>query len=211
MFTGLVQAVGRVLKADTNGRGLRLVVGPESWAHRPALGESISVSGCCLTLAEPPGARGELAFDAIPETLARTNLGRLRPGSVVNLERSLAAGDLIGGHMVQGHIDSLATVASVGREPEWRVRLTAPAGAMRYIVPKGAVALDGVSLTIAAVEEPGAGRAPAWFEVALIPTTLRLTTLAGWNPGDAVNVETDITARTVVHYLRHFAAGPDRP
>lgn len=178
-------------------------------------GESISVGGVCLTLAHDPAEHGGLlAFDAVPETLRRTSLGRAAPGSRVNLERSVTPSTLLGGHVVQGHVDGLAEVLSVQQGDDWRVRLRPSplpdANPMEYLVPKGSVTLDGVSLTVAAVGSDGGsseGSLPQWFEVALIPVTLDRTTLSDLRPGQHVNVEYDAMAKTIVHWLRHFAPG----
>jgi riboflavin synthase len=140
-----------------------------------------------------------LHFDAVPETLRLTTLGTLAPGAKVNLERSLAAGDLIGGHFVQGHIEGQAKIERVSPAPDCRLRLSAPPQLMPAIVPKGAIAIDGVSLTVAAADPES-----LTFEVALIPTTLEQTTLSQLKPGDRVNLETDLLARTIVNYLQHF-------
>jgi riboflavin synthase len=201
MFTGLVQAIGAVVSAAPGPPGgIRLLVDTAGWGHRPRLGESIAVSGCCLTVAEEPDrAGGRLAFDAIAETLACTTLGCLRPGSRVNLERSLRADDLLGGHTVQGHIEGVGEVVAVDSADGYRLRIRPPADLMPCIVPKGSVAVDGVSLTIAAADPRD-----ATFEVALIPTTLELTTLSDLRPGGRVNIETDIQARTLLHLLRHY-------
>lgn len=202
MFTGLVQAMGviEVTEARPSGR-LRLVIRPRGWDHLPAPGDSISVSGCCLTVTEPPAAiGGMLAFDLVPETLAKTTLGGLRAGAIVNLERSLAAGDLMGGHIVQGHVDGVGTIEGVQTGGDYRVGIRPPADLMPYLVPKGSVAIDGVSLTVAGVD-PGAGT----FWVALIPTTLERTTLGQARAGERCNLEADAMAKTVVHYLRYFA------
>jgi riboflavin synthase len=205
MFTGLVQAVGRVTVAAARNGLVRLDIDPGSWEHRSRSGDSISVSGCCLTVAaEPGGPAGCLAFDVVPETLAKTTLGSLRPGSKVNLERSLAAGDLLGGHFVQGHVDGTGALESVQSGADWRIRVRPPTGLLAYLAPKGSITVEGVSLTIAAVDVAAGGGA-GWFEVALIPTTLEKTTLGALKEGDRVNLETDILARTVVNYMRHFA------
>jgi len=196
MFTGLVQGVGAVAESRANAAGLRLTIDPRDWPHRPAAGDSIAVSGVCLTLAAPVGGDGRLAFDVVSETLTKTTLGRLRPGSRVNLERSLAAADLMGGHFVQGHVDGVGTVEHVQTGGDWRVRIRPPAELAAYIVPKGSVTVEGVSLTIAGTDPSGT------FEVALIPTTLARTTLGELRPGAGVNIESDVIARTVVHYLR---------
>ena len=204
MFTGIIRARGRLQSVDPSPAGKRLRVDSAGWDHRPGPGDSICVSGCCLTLAEPVGADGVLAFDAIPETLAKTTLGGLVAGDEVNLEASMTASTPMDGHVVQGHIEGVGEVTGLTTEGEWRIRITPPADLMPCMVPKGSVTVDGVSLTIAAVDAgtPGGG---GWFEVALIPTTLELTTLGGLKVGSRVNLETDVLARTVVHVMRHYA------
>jgi riboflavin synthase len=182
VFTGLVREVGTV--RDLTGG--RLVVDAALTAD---VGDSIAVDGVCLTVVEAQG--GALAFDAVPETLARTALGALRPGSHVNLEPALRAGDPLGGHIVQGHVDGVATVVSLAPEGDGsRLRLSAPPGLLRYVVEKGSVAVQGTSLTVAAVDEDG-------FEIALIPHTLAATTLGTLEPGRTVNVEVDVLAKYV--------------
>ncbi len=192
MFTGLVQAVGEVKQTAPSEAGRRLVIDPRGWGHRPAPGESISVSGACLTMVGE--FTGELVFDVVPETLEKTTLGALGVGDRVNLERSLAAGDLIGGHFVQGHVDGVGEVERVETDDERRVRVAASGSVAQYMVPKGSVAVDGVSLTIAAVDGDS-------FEVALIPTTLEETTLGELRAGAKVNLEADTLAKTVAVLL----------
>lgn len=193
VFTGLVQAVGRVKAVEPRATGVRLLVEPGGWGHRPGLGDSISVSGVCLTVAEEPGAGGGAgwAFDVVHETLAKTTLGRLRPGSAVNLEHAVTASTLMGGHFVQGHVDGVARVERVEAGDDWRLTVRPPAELRAYFVAKGSVCLDGVSLTIATLDEQTLG-------VALIPTTLAKTTLAELKVGDGVNVEADIDRKSVV-------------
>ncbi len=194
MFTGLVQAVGVIRTIEPTGSGRRLVIDTGAWRHHPAPGESIAVAGCCLTVAAEP-APGLLAFDVIPETLARTTLGERRPGDRVNLEHAARADSLLGGHIVQGHIDAVGEVDRIDTaDGQWRVRIAAEPSVLRLIPPKGSVAVEGVSLTVAAT-------AGEWFEVALIPVTLDATTLRDLTPGASVNIETDILARTVAHWL----------
>lgn len=200
MFTGLVQAVGTLRKLERTGRGLdapvRLGIDPGSWDHRPRHGDSISVSGVCLTVANRPGARSRrLEFVAIPETLSKTKLGDLRVGDQVNLEHSVMPTTLLGGHLVQGHVDGVGRVVSVRRGEDWRVRVRIPAAMREYLVPKGSVCLDGVSLTIARVHSDG-------LEVALIPTTLELTTLGELQAGDTVNIETDLVVKTILSWAQ---------
>lgn len=204
MFTGLVQAVGTIAATSPTPAGVRLLVDPGAWPHRPALGDSISVSGVCLTVAalEASGG-GRWAFDAIPETLAKTTLRRLKAGDRVNLEHAVTASTLMGGHFVQGHVDGVGAVASVQTGADWRLTVTPPAEVLPFLAPKGSITIDGVSLTIAALTCDT-------LTVALIPTTLDLTTLGTLKPGDGVNIEADMLAKTVVNYLRHFTPGQSR-
>ncbi|MDX2115273.1 MAG: riboflavin synthase [Planctomycetota bacterium] len=197
MFTGLVQSVGRVLSAEKSEAGVRLRVDAAPWGHAPQPGDSICVSGCCLTLAEARSG-SVLTFDVVAETLSKTTLGQLAPGSSVNLEHSCTPATLMGGHIVQGHVDGVAAVTSVQDDPsDWRVEFQPPAELMPFIVPKGSIAVEGVSLTIARVGAES-------FGVALIPTTLDRTTLRALRPGGRVNIETDMIAKTIVHYMRNF-------
>ena len=187
VFTGIVRERGRVAAAELNGDGLRLRVEAPETAPTAAPGDSVSVSGVCLTVTA--ATNGSLAFDAVPETIARTNLGRLAAGSRVNLEPALSAGEPLGGHFVQGHVDGTARVGRL--EPEGagaRLTLALPPDLLRYCVEKGSIALDGVSLTIAALRSDG-------IEIALVPFTLEHTTLAAAAPGDELNVEVDLLAK----------------
>ncbi|HZO62002.1 MAG TPA: riboflavin synthase [Gaiellaceae bacterium] len=182
MFTGLVREVGTVVSFE-DGR-LRVEA-----SIAAAVGDSVAVDGVCLTVVD--GDRRTLAFDAVPETLARTTLGRLGPGAAVNLEPALRAGEALGGHYVQGHIDGVGRIRSA--EPEGdgrRVWIDAPQAILRYCVEKGSIAVDGVSLTVAGLD--GAG-----FAVALVPHTLSVTTLGSAAAGDEVNLETDVLAKYV--------------
>jgi riboflavin synthase len=189
MFTGIVREIGAVDVFD----GSRLVVaGPETTAG-VAVGDSVSVAGVCLTVVDIQG--GQLAFDVVPETLARTALGGLEPGDSVNLEPALRVGDPLGGHVVQGHVDAVGRVRSLEPEEESRrVWVDAPESVVRYCLEKGSIAVDGVSLTVAALDDDG-------FEVALIPHTLEVTTLGRLGPGDQVNLETDVLAKVVERLL----------
>ena len=191
MFTGIVQHLGRVAAFDRNDFGARLRVDPVDWRHQPAHGESIAVDGCCLTI-----AGRSFEFDVIRQTLEVTALGRLKVGDRVNLEHAVTPTTMLGGHIVQGHVDGVGTVSEVNSDPtQWRLRISPPARLMEEIVEKGSVAVSGVSLTVAAT-------GPDWFEVALIPTTLELTNLGTLKVGDEVNLETDYIAKVVVNYLR---------
>lgn len=202
MFTGLIQHVGTVRAIADSEAGKRLEVEAAGWGYVPARGDSIAVAGCCLTAIEGPDPRtseGRFAFDVIPETLSLTTLGGLSVGSRVNLEHAVSASTPMGGHFVQGHIDGVGTVEAVsGGEMDWRVRIRPPGALMQYIAPKGSICVDGVSLTIAGVAEDS-------FEVALIPTTLELTTLCDLTPGAACNIEADMLAKQVVHALKYLS------
>ena len=187
MFTGLVQGTGMVRGAEFRGGDLRLVVEAAVLSPPPALGDSIAVNGVCLTVVEMEGAR--LAFDLSRETLDRSTLGALRERDQVNLEPALRVGDALGGHMVSGHVDGVATVASIepdARAQRWRFAM--PAALMRFVAPKGSICLDGVSLTVNGVDASG-------FDVAFIPHTLAVTTFGARRVGDRVNVEVDLVAR----------------
>jgi riboflavin synthase len=202
MFTGLVEGCGTVSALKPMPEGLRLRIEPESacaGVGEAAVGDSISISGCCLTVVSRLG--GGLEFEVGLETLSKTHLGRLRVGDRVNLERSLRADARLGGHFVQGHVDGTARVCEVVRDGEWVVMWFRPAAAqMRLLVPKGSVAVDGVSLTVVDVE---ADR----FSVALIPHTLSVTTLGDRRAGDEVNLENDILGKYVDHLLRGRVSG----
>jgi riboflavin synthase len=191
MFTGIVEKTARVV-AVADGPKFRRLTLRSTWTD-VRHGESIAINGVCLTIAEI--APGELGFDVIPETLDKTNLGVINAGDAVNVERSLRVGDRIDGHFVQGHVDGVAKLVNVesGAE-EWRLTVEAPHGLGKYLVPKGSVAIDGVSLTIAALRR-------SEFEVALIPTTLNLTTLGQKQVGWPFNLEADVFAKTIVSYL----------
>jgi len=194
MFTGLVQDVGLVREASPSPAGRLLVIETRHWDRRPLAGDSVCVSGVCLTLLEPR-AGGALAFDVSGGALSRTTLGSLETGSHVNIEGSLRAADEIGGHFVQGHIDGVGRVTRVqADEADWRISIEPPEWMMDLVVPKGSIAVEGVSLTIASVD---GGRLP----LALIPTTLERTTLGALREGDECNLEADILAKTVAHLL----------
>jgi riboflavin synthase alpha subunit len=186
MFTGIIEHVGRL--AERTGSALRLDLGPLAEGLQP--GASVAVNGVCLTLRERSAALGW--FDVVAETLRRTALGELQVGDAVNLERSLRLGDRLDGHFVQGHVEDVGRVTRVERDAgEWLLWVTAPVELRPMIVPKGSIALEGVSLTIAAVRADE-------FCVALIPTTLARTTLGALRPGSRLNLETDLLARVLV-------------
>ncbi|HNR29479.1 MAG TPA: riboflavin synthase [Candidatus Hydrogenedentes bacterium] len=195
MFTGIIEEVGAVSRCS----GSELAILATVVLDGLELGDSVAVDGACLTVA----ALHEDSFVAqvSPETLARTTLGRLRPGHAVNLERALALGDRMGGHMVLGHVDGVGRIEGVrdqGKFQLWRFR--APDEVAKYLVPKGSISIDGISLTV--IEPRGAE-----FSVAIIPTTLRKTTLSAKRPGDPVNMEADIIGKHVYHYVKEGRGG----
>ena len=194
MFTGLVEGRGRIHEMRTECAGIRLVLdAPADMAGGIGLGDSIAINGCCLTVVDL--ADGKWSFQAGTETLSKTNLGSLRAGDLVNLERSLPVDGRIGGHFVQGHVDGLGHVERIDRNGEWvTIWFGVPESLSRMMVPKGSVAVDGVSLTIVNVE-------PQRFSIALIPHTLEVTTLGIRREGDAVNIETDILGKYVQKFL----------
>ena len=184
MFTGIVVELGEVRDPAP-----RLVLHAPETAAGAAIGDSVSIDGCCLTVVAIDG--DELSFDAVPETLRRTTLGRLGPGSRVNLEPALRAGDRLGGHIVQGHVDGVGTLRSAVEDAD-AVDMTfdAPADVLRYVIEKGSIAVDGVSLTVT-------GTANGSFTVSLIPETLERTTLGAAQRGTKVNLEVDVLAKYV--------------
>lgn len=189
MFTGLIQRMGEVCERHDTAAGVRLCVRAAGWLTDPQPGESIAVNGCCLTLVQ--AERDTLRFDVIPQTLSLTTTGDLRVGDAVNLERSLRADALLGGHLVQGHVEGVGTVVGVDRAGgQWRTRIAAPPAVQAHMIDQGSVTVDGVSLTVAAT-------GPDWFEVALIPETLQRTTLANRLAGSRVNIEADALSRMV--------------
>ena len=192
MFTGIIEKTARVIGIAKGPMFQRLTIAADWDDVRD--GESIAVNGVCLTVAER--APGKLGFDVIKETLSRTNLGLLAEGDLLHVERSLRVGDRISGHFVQGHVDGVAPLLHLTphHHDEWRLTLECPPELAKYLVPKGSVTLDGVSLTIASVH---ANR----FDVALIPTTLQLTTLAKRAVGWPFNLEMDVLTKTVVSFL----------
>jgi riboflavin synthase len=199
MFTGLVEAMGVVERVTAEPPGVRLAVRQPEVLGEARVGESIAINGCCLTVVA--ARQGTAEFEAGAETLARTNLGRLQGGAHVNLERSLKVGDRLGGHFVTGHIDSLGWLDRRETEGDWATYwFRVPPPLTRHMAGKGSIAVDGVSLTLVAVERER-------FSVALIPHTLQVTTLGRLREGDAVNLETDILAKYVEQQVRWFADG----
>lgn len=199
MFTGLVEGMGTVHGARPSDAGRRIEVDLGPLADGVRLGDSISLAGCCQTVSALAGSVA--AFDTVPETLHLTTLGELAAGDRVNVERSLAVGDRLGGHFVTGHVDGTATLRERregGAERLWR--FDAPADLVRQMVPKGSIAVDGVSLTLAEVT-------PGGFAVALIPTTLAETTLRDLAVGGRVNIETDVLGKYVLRALGRLREG----
>ena len=199
MFTGIVRERGRVVRADGGPDGLSLELDAPETAALSAVGDSVSIAGACLTVTSV--AEGRMTFHAVPETIERTSLGRLRAGEEVNLEPALRTGDPLGGHYVQGHVDAVGTVRSVEPEGEGaRLWVDAAPDVLRYCVDKGSVTVEGVSLTIAGLDHDG-------FAIALVPHTLDVTTLGAAAPGDPVNLEVDVLAKYVEKLVRTDGAG----
>jgi riboflavin synthase len=210
MFTGIVEEMGRVRSVAPNAGGARLEIDATAVLDDATIGASIAVNGCCLTVVELGDDRW--SADAVTETLDRTALGRLAAGDRVNLERPVRVEDRLGGHIVQGHVDGVGSLVDRDALPDGstRMRFAAPAGLLRYIVEKGSITVDGISLTVAAVHEDG-------FDVAVIPHTLAVTNLGAKVPGDPVNLEVDVLAKYVVRLLAPDptdtgdSRGPDLP
>ncbi len=195
MFTGLVEATGKVMSCEREARSARLTISSPAIRPTARLGDSVAINGCCLTIVAMSESSGALTFDAIPETLDRTNLGDLRPDDRVNLERPLAANARLDGHFVQGHIDSVGTIVSLTPDENAVImEIEAPERLRRYFVEKGSVALDGVSLTIAEVRT-------ASFTVWTIPHTRQVTTLGARAVGDKVNIECDLLGKYIERLL----------
>ena len=203
MFTGIVQAMGVVRSFRPGSTGARLAVDAPDLPRPIPDGASLCVSGACLTVTCSDEIRTE--FDVVPETLARSTIGSWSPGRRVNLERSLRAGDPMDGHVVQGHVDGTARVRSLDRGGQGHIcTLAADETLVPFVIPKGSIALDGVSLTIVVVDHDS-------FRVALIPATLAATTLGALKIGDQVNVETDVLARTIVTTLQRWRQTQGEP
>jgi riboflavin synthase len=189
VFTGIVRELGVVVEAKDAGGGKSLVVRALQTAARTGVGDSVAINGCCLTATAI--ADEAMAFHAVPETIARTTLGALEPDARVNVEPALRAGEELGGHYVQGHVDAVGRIQSVEAEGDGlRVFVEAPAGVLRYCVEKGSITVDGVSLTVAELGDDA-------FAVALVPHTLEATTLSALRPGQEVNLEADVLAKYV--------------
>jgi riboflavin synthase len=185
VFTGIVREVGRVEAVEERGESVRLVVRAPQTASATSVGDSVALAGVCLTAVEVSDEK--VAFDAVPETLRRSTLGRLLEGGGVNVEPALRAGDPLGGHIVQGHVDG---VGRIRRSDDEGIEVEAPDDVLRYCVEKGSIAVEGVSLTIAALGTDS-------FTIALIPHTREATTLGAVAEGDEVNLEVDVVAKYV--------------
>jgi riboflavin synthase len=189
VFTGIVRERGRVVSVDGGAEGVRLRIAAPNAASQAAVGDSVAISGVCLTVVAV--ADGEIGFDVVAETLRRSSLGRLDPGAEVNVEPALRVGEPLGGHYVQGHVDAVGRVRSVEPDGDGRlVRFDAPPEVLRYCVEKGSIAVEGVALTVAKLDGGG-------FAIALVPHTLAETTLGSVGPGDEVNLEADVLAKYV--------------
>jgi riboflavin synthase len=204
MFTGIVEELGETVAVDDLGDAARLTVRGPQVTQDVANGDSIAVNGVCLTVASTSG--DTFTADVMRETLNRSGLGALAPGTPVNLERSVRLADRLGGHLVQGHVDGTGTIISRTPAEHWDVvRIGLPPGPpdlARYVVEKGSVAVDGISLTIVSVSA-------TWFEVSLIPETLKRTTLGAKQPGETVNLEVDVIAKYVQKLLNAQGAAVD--
>ena len=199
MFTGLVEESGRVVSSEVQGETARLTVATNKIHEGAALGDSVAVNGCCLTVVKIESA--ELSFDAVPETMRRTNLGDLAAGDTVNLERPLLPTARLGGHFVQGHIDGTGVVHAITEEQNAVIfEIDVPAALRRYIIEKGSIAIDGISLTVASVTDAG-------FTVWIIPHTREVTTLKNREIGDRVNLECDLLGKYVERLLQERVAG----
>ncbi len=196
MFTGLVETICTVKSIRPSAGSTVLVIDLGELAGESRIGDSISINGVCLTVAGIEGAI--VSFDVSAETLAKSTLGKLKPPSQVNIERAMKAADRFGGHFVQGHIDGTATIAAITRRGEFAdIRFAAEAELLDAMVVKGSVAVDGISLTIVNIDQNG-------FTIAIIPETLRRTTLGKARIGDCVNIETDIIVKTIKRQLENI-------
>lgn len=202
MFTGIIEELGTVAAIEQQNDAVRLTIACETALSDAGLGDSIAVNGCCLTVAERTDTTW--TADVMAESLDRTSLGDLSVGDRVNLERAVTAEKRLGGHIVQGHVDGVGAVVSRTPSEHWEVvRLSLPAGLGRYLVEKGSITVDGISLTVVDVDDET-------FSVSLIPETLARTTLGFRAPGDRVNLEVDVIAKHVEKLVRAYTAAPRR-
>jgi riboflavin synthase len=199
MFTGIVAELGEVASIEQRGDAARLTIRGSTNGVSP--GDSIAVNGVCLTVTGV--LDGTFTADVMGETLDRSGLGALRAGAPVNLEQSVRLSDRLGGHLVQGHVDGTGTIISRSPAEHWdQVRISLPAGISRYVVHKGSITVDGISLTVSALGPPGnEPDGDTWFEVCLIPETLKRTTMGARQPGEVVNLEVDVIAKYVERLL----------
>jgi riboflavin synthase len=198
MFTGIIESTGKVYGIHPGGKAIRLVITVGAWIRGLKVGDSLAVNGCCLTVVEAKraGQQFRVGLDLLRETWTRTNLQFVQPGALVNLERPLRADARLGGHFVTGHIDGLGHIRTWERRgADWVLDVAAPPEIMRYMVFKGSVALDGISLTVAAVQKKV-------FRIWIIPHTYEVTALQERQVGDAVNVEADILGKYVEQFVR---------
>ena len=199
MFTGIVEELGTVAAVEDQGDAVRLTIAATTVLEDAALGDSVSVNGCCLTVAmvSTPGRPTSFTADVMRETLDKTAVGELTTGDRVNLERAVTPTTRLGGHIVQGHVDGTGAVRRRTPSEHWElVEVEAPTDLLRYLVPKGSITVDGISLTVVEVLADG-------FTVSLIPETLARTTLGFRKPGDRVNLEADVIAKHVERLLQH--------
>ena len=202
MFTGIVRERGRVVRADGGPEGLALELEAPETAALSGIGDSVSIAGACLTVTSVQD--GRMSFHAVPETMERSSLARLRAGENVNVEPALRAGDPLGGHYVQGHVDAVGAVRALDPEGQGaRLWVDAPPEVLRYCVDKGSIAVEGVSLTIAGLDGEG-------FAIALVPHTLEATTLGALVPGEPVNLEVDVLAKYVERLVADDGGGTIR-
>ncbi len=200
MFTGIIKHVGTIKRKSSRGKLTKFQIGIEGWKERFEIGDSVAVNGTCLTIVEKSATT--LSFEAVPETLESTALGTLREGDPVNLESSLRAGDPFGGHFVTGHVDSVGRIFKIRKEGDsWAIEIKASRDVLRYVIGKGSIAVDGISLTVQKVRDDA-------FEIAIIPHTLKYTNLSGKKEGAAVNLEVDFMAKYMEKYfLERFGGG----
>jgi riboflavin synthase len=197
VFTGIVEELGEIVRIDVAGNSARITVRGPLVTGDAARGDSIAINGVCLTVTGMQD--GEFSADVMGETLDHSSLGELRPGASVNLERPMRLDGRLGGHIVQGHVDGTGTIMARQPAGDWEtMRISMPASLARYVVLKGSVAVDGISLTVSGLGDDAGG---SWFEVSLIPETLARTTLGRKQPGEVVNIEVDMIAKYVERLL----------
>lgn len=197
MFTGIIEHIGTIHAITHSADAVRVVIDPAGWSFAPSPGDSVAVNGCCLTLVDPIEQHdGRFTFDAIPETIDKTTIGMLETGDRVNLEAPLRMGDRLDGHTVQGHVDGRGIIDRVDSSDGYRVRIKLSSHLIKFMIPKGSITIDGISLTLAEVDPRG-----QTITVALIPETLERTTLSNKREGERVNIEADMMVKTIVHTI----------